>query len=383
MGTIIATMIVFLLSLFGLGSLAIYLKGNKQVDVTRMYRNKETRKEITEKTLEHKVIYEGIKRSDYERAKDIREEYYDGIGNKAFLVTLFSLLSLLVLLFGTFTSIKANEVGIIFDELNGGVLEETYDQGIHTKSIFQKITKIKTINRTAHIDVFSQTADSIYADFEITVVYKIEKENAGKFFRVTNKDDIPEKELNSIVKKHLQSITTQYNIFDIMGRSLEDMRKDFRDVLEEDLLNIYSITLVSVSIDDVDAGTDIEKIIQDKAKAIQEIEIAEQQKARAKIEAQTELIKAENQAEIEKTVALGKAEAQELLNSVAVTAIQKMYLAQFITEENKQNFEVNNIGGYLSIQEIGQIVVKQLYYDIWDGKLPDVITDGTGIIIQP
>lgn len=383
MGTIIATMIVFLLSLFGLGSLAIYLKGNKQVDVTRMYRNKETRKEITEKTLEHKVIYEGIKRSDYERAKDIREEYYDGIGNKAFLVTLFSLLSLLVLLFGTFTSIKANEVGIIFDELNGGVLEETYDQGIHTKSIFQKITKIKTINRTAHIDVFSQTADSIYADFEITVVYKIEKENAGKFFRVTNKDDIPEKELNSIVKKHLQSITTQYNIFDIMGRSLEDMRKDFRDVLEEDLLNIYSITLVSVSIDDVDAGTDIEKIIQDKAKAIQEIEIAEQQKARAEIEAQTELIKAENQAEIEKTVALGKAEAQELLNSVAVTAIQKMYLAQFITEENKQNFEVNNIGGYLSIQEIGQIVVKQLYYDIWDGKLPDVITDGTGIIIQP
>ena len=47
-------------------------------------------------------------------------------------------------------------------------------------------------------------------------------------------------------------------------------------------MQIYHITLVSVSIDDVDAGDEIEQIIQDKAKAIQQIEIAQQEKSKTR-----------------------------------------------------------------------------------------------------
>ena len=49
--------------------------------------------------------------------------------------------------FGAFTTVGANEVGIIFDELNGGVLQETYGQGLHTKSPFD--TNLQ--QRTAYI----------------------------------------------------------------------------------------------------------------------------------------------------------------------------------------------------------------------------------------
>lgn len=317
--------------------------------------------------------------------------YYEKqFGKKMYLTLVAAPFAFVVILFGSFTTVGANEVGIIFDELNGGVLQETYGQGLHAKSPFRHVTTISTTNRTAYIEVYSQTEDSIYALFEITVIYNIETQNAGLFYRTTGNVDISPEQLNSIVKKNLQSITTQHNIFDIMGVSLEEVRASFRDVLSNDLMNIYHITLVSVSIDDVDAGTEIEQIIQDKAKAIQQIEIALQEQARQDVINQTNRIKAEVDAEIalikaqaDFEVAEKTAEAQAVLNAAAVNAIQTMYDLQFPTPAERLEFETSGTGGFLTIQEIAEIVIKQLYYDVWDGKLPTVITDGSGIIIQP
>ncbi|HBT59440.1 MAG TPA: hypothetical protein DEA45_01295, partial [Acholeplasmataceae bacterium] len=123
-----------------------------------------------------------------------------------------------------------------------------------------------------------------------------------------------------------------------------------------------------------------EEIIQNKAEAIQMIEIAEQEKQRAEVEALTAIIRAENEAEVAKIRAEGNAEAQIILNSVTVNAIKQMYVLQF---EESQDTSTPEVYGYLTIQEIAEIIVKQLYYDTWDGKLPEVITDGTGIIINP
>lgn len=316
--------------------------------------------------------------------------YKSKYGSKVYFSILAAPLAFIILGLGAFTTVGANEVGIIYDELNGGVLQETYGQGLHAKSPFRHVTTISTTNRTAYIEVYSQTEDSIYAMFEITVIYSIETQNAGLFYRTTGTVDISTEQLNSIVKKNLQSITTQHNIFDIMGVSLEEVRASFRDVLSNDLMEIYHITLVSVSIDDVDAGTEIEQIIQDKAKAIQQIEIAQQEKAKQDVINETNRIKAETDAEIalikaqsDYEVAEKQAEAQAVLNAAAVTAIQNMYEMQFEAPAIRVEFETNGTGGYLTIQEVAEIVIKQLYYDIWDGKLPTIITDGSGIIIQP
>ncbi len=305
-------------------------------------------------------------------------------------VTLLPILPLLLILTGVFAQVGPNEVGIIYDELGGGVLQETYDQGLHLKSPFRHVTTISTTNRTAFIDVYSQTEDSIYAQFDITVIYSIHKEDAGLFFRTTGNTDISADQLNAIVKKNLQSVTTQYNVFDIMGQSLEQVRLQFQTVLAQDLYDLYHVTLVSVSINDVDAGSEIEKIIQDKAKAIQQIEIALQEKARQDVINETNRIKAETEAEIalikansDLAVAEKQAEAQAVLNAVAVTAINTMYSAQFESDVERSEFEINGTGGFLTIQEIAEIVVAQLYYDVWDGKLPQVITDGSSIIINP
>ena len=301
---------------------------------------------------------------------------------KYFLLLPLSGIWFVLLFFGSFARVGANEVGIIYHDKHG-VLDTVKNEGFQSKSIFEHITKISTSNRTADVSLAGQTKDSIYAVFEITITYRIESENAGKFFKVTNSTDISKEQLNSVVKAELQASAIKYDIYGILGKDLDTLRLEFQKGLEKTFLEKYYITLVNASLNDIDAGPEIERIIQNKAQAIQQVEIAEQEKIRAEVEAQTALIKAQNEADIAIVLAESKAKAEALLQSIAVNAIQTMYDSQFPDSASRLDFETSSVGGFLTIQEISEIVLKQLYYDNWDGKLPTVITDGTGIIITP
>jgi regulator of protease activity HflC (stomatin/prohibitin superfamily) len=289
-------------------------------------------------------------------------------------------LALLVMLLGMVAKVDANEVGIVYDPFRGGIQEASLPEGLHFKSPFQQVIHIRTTNRTAYLEVAGQTEDSIYAVFQITLVYRVESLNAGKFFKVTGNNDIAPDQLTSMAKEALQSATTQYDIYNILGSELETVRQDFVTRLGTLLSTRYNISVVSASFDDIDAGSRIEEIIQNKAEAIQLIEIAQQEKQRASVEAETAIIRAENAAQVDIIAAEGAAEAQIILNSVSVNAIVDMFLGQF---EEGEDTSTPEAFGYLSIQEITDVVLAQLYYDAWDGVLPEVITDGAGLIIQP
>lgn len=292
----------------------------------------------------------------------------------------FTPLVFLLLLTGTFTKVNANQVGIVYHPFQGGIQDNVLYEGFKTKNIFSTVTKISTTNRTAFLEVAGQTQDSIYANFMLTIVYRIEAANAGRFYKVTGDNDITQEQLNSITKEALQSATTNYDIYGILGEDLEKVRLDFTQKLSTLLTTRYHISLISTSFDDIDAGAEIERIIQDKAQAIQLIEIAEQEKQRAEVEADTSVIRANAEAEVIIIKANAQAEAQITLNSVTVNAINEMYLGQF---SEGQDTSTPAIYGYLTIQEITQTILKQLYYDTWNGELPTVITDGSSIIVNP
>lgn len=289
-------------------------------------------------------------------------------------------LAFLFLFTAAITKVDANTVGIVYHPFQGGIQDAVLTEGFKTKNIFATVTKISTTNRTAYLEVAGQTKDSIYADFQITLVYRIEAANAGRFFKVTGHNDIQAEQLNSITKEALQSATTNYDIYLILGEDLETVRIDFTTRLSTLLSTRYHITLVSASFDDIDAGAEIEQIIQDKAQAIQLIEIAEQERQRAEVEAETAIIRANADASVTIIAAEAQAEAQIILNSVTINAINQMYIGQFSEGQDTATPEVY---GYLTIQEITATILKQLYYDTWDGVLPTVITDGAGLIINP
>lgn len=296
-------------------------------------------------------VYAYRKNAKYNTSKNL---YY---------LTPLGMLGMLLILTGIFTRVGANQVGIVYDELNGGIQDETYGEGLHIKSIFETITEISTANRSASIVTTGQTNDGQYATFELSIIYKINKEDAGKFYRVTNGKDIPSEAMNTIVKACLQSSTIKYDIFALLSTELEAARLDFMQDLALKLKESYYITLVNVSFDEIDGGENVEAILQQKAEALQKIEVAE-------LEANANLITAENQAEIERTLADAEAYAirvQGEANGEAASA--------YITEvEGMIDNLYTSLGSTLTYKECTDLVLSIIFYDTWDGKLPEVLT---------
>lgn len=286
----------------------------------------------------------------------------NGDGGKGFLVACATPLAAILLLFGCFRSVGANQVGIIYDD-RYGVVERTYGEGFGTKSIFEHITTISTTNRTAEVTTTGQTNDGQYATFDLSLIYKVEKENAGKFYKVTGDTDIKSDDLNSLVKKCLQSSTINFNIFELLSEGLETARVDFYEDLRSTLSDEYYITLVSTSFDDVDAGTEIEAILQAKAEADQKIEIARKN-------AEADRITAENQAEIEKLLADAEAYATRVRGEANGEA-ESAYIEKIM--EMIDNL-YDELGGTLTYAECASIVLNIIFYNTWDGKLPEVMT---------
>lgn len=281
------------------------------------------------------------------------------------LTILFALSSFawfLLLLFGCFAKVNANEVGIIYDD-RYGVMETVKYEGFQSKSIFEHITTISTINRSSELKTTGQTNDGQYATFELSLIYRIDKDNAGKFYKVTSSDDISRDALNTLVKSSLQSSTIKYDIFELLSTELEVARLDFKSDLEEVLMEKYYVTLVDVSFDDIDAGKDVEAILQDKAEAQQRIEIAERQ-------AQADLITAENKAEIEKTLADAEAYAIKTVG-IANGEAESAYIDAVVGMIDNI---YENMNGEMTYEECSQLVMSIVFYNTWNGELPEVLT---------
>ena len=281
----------------------------------------------------------------------------------SYLLSLFSVVAFAVLLFGSFTTIPANSVGIIYDEVNGGIQEKTYGEGYHTKSIFEHITTISTANRSAKINTTGQTNDGQYAILELSVIYKIKTEDAGKFYKISNASDISKDALNTIIKSSLQSSTIKYNIFELLSTKLEDARIEFKKTLAENLYANYFVTLVDVAFDDIDGGEEVEAILEASAKAQQEIDIA-------KLRAEADLITSQNEAEIKKLLADAEAyaiktegEAKGEASSAYVEQIKAMIDGLY-----------ENSAQTLTYEECSELVLSIVFYDTWDGVLPEVLT---------
>lgn len=319
--------------------------------------------------------------------------------NGGWATLLLVLIAPLILLFGAFTKVDANEVGIIYDD-RYGVMEEVKLEGFQTKSIFEHITKISTAVKTVTFGVvdpaaedemsgmiYAQTRDSIYAAFIITISYRIESTNAGKFFKITNNADLETDKLSSIVQQALQSTTIKYDIYDLLAGELEVARIEFENELARLMLEEYFITLTMATFNDIDAGNQIEESIQLKAQALQQIEIAQANQQKAAIENATAIARATADATAVLIAAEASAEAQALLNSVTINAINTMYGGQFTDVADKLAFEAAILAdpdafyGYLTITQISEIVLKQIYFDTWDGVLPKVVDDASGLIV--
>lgn len=218
--------------------------------------------------------------------------------NKAW--SLIGLLWLLIIVFGCFTIIGANTVGIMYNPFKDGVQNEVLVEGFKSKSPFDKVYKISTeVHEFTFKELTVQTSDSQWVNSIIQIQVRIDREKAFEYFKKyggKSLDDI-KNILSNTTQKQLEKTTIQYNIMEVLGEKRDEIvNKTFED-LRQELLN-DGILVERIVLVDTDAGEAIEKAIEKEASAKKEAETAKYQKEKAQLEGEAKVIEAQKQKEV-------------------------------------------------------------------------------------
>lgn len=250
---------------------------------------------------------------------------------------LLALIGLLFCLPAFFTKIPANNVGIVYSPF-GGTKTETLSEGFVRKSPLDKIYKISTETQTKTVDnLTTQTKDAQYLISSIDVKYKVNESNAYLVFKqYRTLEKISEDLIVSAAQRMLEKVTTKYNVIDALGESRNDIYSEL-EIAMTDELALYGVEFVSITINDMDAGEQLESAITAEAVAKKEVETAEQNLLKAETEAKQKSVQAkaeQDAAKIEAETKLIEAEAEkkanEMLNqSLSDDILQKQWIEKW------------------------------------------------------
>lgn len=226
---------------------------------------------------------------------------------------------LLLILFGCFTKIGANTIGIFYNPFKGGIQEEVLGEGFKTKSPFDKVYKISTeVKEFVYEDISVQTNDSQFVKSEIQVQVRINKENAFLYFKKYGSKSLGDISniISNTIQKELEEVTTKYNIMEVLGKKRNDIvnatLEQCKDELSKDGITIERIVLI-----DTDAGDDVEKAIANEAIKKKEAETALYEKQRIETEGEAKVIQAQKEKE-----------ANDLLRQTLTEAILKQKMIE-------------------------------------------------------
>lgn len=267
---------------------------------------------------------------------DPKEEKFK-VTKKSFL----SLFCLLLIGFACFTSIGANRVGIVYNPFKGGIQTYTLGQGYKLKSPLTKVYKINTeVQELTFKNISVQTNDSQFVNAIIKAQVKIDSNKAFEYFskyKDKKLEDISSL-LSSTMQKQLETVTTQYNIMDVLGAKRDEIVNKSLDLIQKELLK-DGIAVLRITLVDTDAGEQIEKAIANEAVAKKEAETAEYKKQKAQLEGEAKVIEAQK-----------NKEANELISK---TLTDKLLMEKFIEKwDGKLSVVSGNANGFFDISEI-------------------------------
>ena len=249
----------------------------------------------------------------------------------------FSLAGLLICLIGCLAKVPANNVGIVYSPF-GGTKSETLSEGFSFKRPLDKIYTISTEVQTKIVsDLTTQTKDAQYVTSVLDIKYKVDSSNAFLVFKqYKTLKNLGENLIVPTTKRVLESVTTTYEVIDILGAKYNDVYKELEKGLVEEFA-LYGVEFVSITINDMDAGVELEAAIAAEAVAKKAVETAEQELLKAEIEAKQKSVQAKAEqeaAKIEAETKLIEAEAEkkanEMLNQTLSDGIlQKMWIEKW------------------------------------------------------
>lgn len=276
-----------------------------------------------------------------------RKGFIGGITIAVAMVVAFILIALCT------TRVPAGYVAVQYS-LNGGVKDEVLTQGWHLVSPTVKTTRytvgIEQSYLTADERGDSDTDESFTAssaegkaiDIDLTFTYQYKPEDVKDVF-VKFKGQSGKEVRDSFIKPNIISwtkeVVARYNVADILGSEKANVNIALTDYISKKF-EPYGITVSNVSLINVGVDKKTREVINNK--------IAAQQNAETqKIENQTKVDKAKADAEAKLIEAEAEAKANELKK-----------------------------------KSLSKEIIQEMYLQKWDGKLPEVSTDGNSIILD-
>lgn len=220
------------------------------------------------------------------------------------------------------STVGANSVGIKYNKF-AGVSKDTLSEGVYFKIPF--VEKVYTIDTTVQErtdeNVSVQTHDSQFVSCMVNVKYRVDPKDASTIFRnYGTLKNLSQNIVGNYAQNALNEEFSNYNVIELLGEKRNEAVAKAKENLAKKYQN-ESITLVELSIKDMDAGEAIEKAISDEAVAKKAAETARQKQETARADAETKRIEAQGEADANKI--LSDSITDELIRMKEVEARMK------------------------------------------------------------
>lgn len=275
-------------------------------------------------------------RSDFETDAEYKKWKEDvqksiGVVVKTYCLIGIAAFVLGIVLFGSWFTIGAGEIGVI---TRFGEVQRVADSGFNFKiPLIESVSKMETRIQKEEVTSSAVTKDLQDVEASLALNYSIDRETALKLFKevgVNYKENV----ITPVLHESFKAGTAQYTAESLITNRSEAKEKILEVV--KDRLSKYGIVINDLNIVNLNFSEAFNKAIEEKAVAQQQVEKAKQDLERVRVEAEQKVAQAQADAEAQK----------------------------------------------LQQQTLTDLMIKKMWIEKWDGKLPTTATGDSGVMIN-
>ena len=272
-----------------------------------------------------------------------------------FLAVVFTVLSMV-------KTVPTGHTGVVVSF--GKVKDYTYEAGVHFDAPWVRVVKMDNRTQKETIQLMCFSSDIQEVSVTYTLNYQINKENAQTIYRTIGTDYF-NLVVSPKISEAVKDVFAKYNAESLI-ESRASVSKQIQDILVEEV-SVYNIEVVSASIENIDFTDSFTNAVEEK-------QVAEQNKLKAQTEQEQKNLEAA--AEAERKVIAAQADSDTAIIAAQADAeVAKIAADSAEYQGQKDAAIMSNLGEMLSKYPD---LIEYYYTQNWNGELPDTyVSDET------
>ena len=282
----------------------------------------------------------------------------------------------------SFHQVDSGEVAVV---KHMGEAKEVKTAGVYFDFwVTEKYQKYDAKVQTLEFVAPSYSNDKQTMDITMTLQYQIKVDRVMDIAINYGSLDLLNSRIQSVVLERTKSELSKYSADQII-QDRAAISPEVTSVVSDAINENYYINILTVSLTNIDFSDAYEQSVEQTMISNQEVKKAEAEAQKALIEAENRVAVAEQEAAAKAAQAQGEADAIRIKAEAEAKAIQikslevaRMLGLTVVDEDGTETIKPN-----LTIEEatlISEYLKYIEYLEAWDGKLPDVVGDGSDFI---